>query len=276
MICPKDTLLRSNGSRCAGPESGRACREYCSELPVERIPQRLAKARDFLTQAKAVTALSPFLAQIFQREFGSLDIKLIRCGFLSNTAVAKTRRYSPGDPVVFCYAGSLDSYREVHSLVEAFKSVGSPMASLKIYTTKGASETYVRMLRDTTRQDSRIEFCGEYEPEQFGEIVLKIDVLVIPPLLHEKNLSVVNEALASQVPIIVSDVRGMAEMVEDGVNGFVFKSANANSLAKVVQKVVDTPEVLNTLRVNIGRMVFSTPEQEAYAYERIYNQVCVA
>src|SRR5262249_45896496 len=33
LMCPKYTLVRSNGSLCSGPESGVACTQHCPELP---------------------------------------------------------------------------------------------------------------------------------------------------------------------------------------------------------------------------------------------------
>ena len=70
LMCPKYTLIRSDGSLCFGPESGTACRRHCSELPTERIPKRLASAREFLVEADAIAAPSRFLAETFKKEFG--------------------------------------------------------------------------------------------------------------------------------------------------------------------------------------------------------------
>jgi glycosyltransferase involved in cell wall biosynthesis len=274
MICPKETLLRSNGAICTGPESGRACIEYCPELSVEKIRKRLTVAREVLSHAKVIVAPSIFAAEMFQKEFKDLEIKVIRYGLPLPAPIADARGYSRGDSVVFCLAGPLESHNGTSTLIEAFMSVTSPTASLKIYATRGAPEP-VAMLRDAARQDSRIEFCGDYVPERFTEILQTIDVLVMPSLSHQFPL-VVSEALASNVPVITSDVGGTIEIIQDDMNGFVFKMGDAGHLARVIQKVVDTPEVLNRIKANISRMVFSTTEQEAYTYQRIYNQVCVA
>ena len=273
MMCPKQTLVRSDGSLCGGPESGRACGEYCSELPVEAIPKRLAAARDFLTKAKTVAAPSCFLAAIHQREFGPITIKPVRNGLPLDTLECNMRRYERGDSVVFCYAGPLDSHQGVHILIEAFMSVRSASASLRIHGTKDAPESYACMLKERARPDKRIEFRGEYASLQLGRVLESVDVMVIPSLWHESHPLVLGEALASNVPVIVSDVGGMTETVEDNVNGFVFAMGDTAHLTEVLQKVVDAPEVLNPLKGNINQMVVTTVEQEAYAYERIYNQI---
>src|SRR5262249_52866591 len=119
MMCPKYNLIRSNGSLCNGPELGLACRQYCTELPAEKIPKRLATAREFLRKANAITAPSRFLTQTFQREFGDVQFKIVPYGLSLDTLTRNLRRYKRGDRIVFCYAGSLNPHKGVHILVDA-------------------------------------------------------------------------------------------------------------------------------------------------------------
>src|SRR5262249_16081354 len=108
------------------------------------------------------------------------------------------------------------------------------------------------------RRDKRIHFCGEYAANRLCEIMQEIDVIVVPSLWYENNPLVVSEALASNVPVIVSDVGGMTETVKDNFNGFTFEMGSATKLREILQKLADNPELLNSLKDNIGRMVFST------------------
>ena len=154
-------------------------------------------------------------------------------------------------------------------------SITSPNASLKIYGTKTASEAYVDMLRKIAQPDKRIEFCGEYAANELGGILQAVDVVVVPSLWYENHPLMVSEALACNVPVIVSNVGGMTETVKDNFNGFAFSMGDVGQLAETFRIVSGNPEVLNQLKDNISRMTFPTVEQEAYAYERIYNEVCV-
>jgi len=276
MMCPKSTLVRSDQSLCDGPESGEACGQHCSELPPIEIPTRLAKVRQFLTHAKVIAVPSRFMAQRFQKEFGALSIRVVRNGLSFNTMMWNLRRYGRGEALVFGYAGSLNPPDGVHILIEAFMSVNSPQASLKIYGARSVSEPYMQMLKDIALQDRRIEFCGGYAADQVCEILQNIDLLVTPSLWHESYPLVVNEALACNVPVIASDVGGTSETIQDQFNGFTFRVRDVGHLARVLQTVADTPEMLNAIKDNIGQMVITTVEQEAYTYDRIYTEVCVA
>jgi glycosyltransferase involved in cell wall biosynthesis len=62
------------------------------------------------------------------------------------------------------------------------------------------------------------------------------NVFVLPSKSETWGLSV-NEALASGIPVLVSDRCGCAaDLVVDGVNGFIFKSNDLYSLARCIQK----------------------------------------
>jgi glycosyltransferase involved in cell wall biosynthesis len=275
MICPKFTLIRSNGSLCGGPESSLACTRYCPELLTNNIPKRLAAAREFLSGAKVIAVPSRFVAQTFQKEFGDLNFELIRHGLSVETLTCNVRRYQRGDVLVFCYAGSLNPHKGVHVLIEAFMAVTSPAVSLRIYG-RGASEEYEENLRRSARPDGRIEFCGEYTANQLGEILQRIDVAIVPSLWYETYSFVANEALASHVPVITSDIGAMTETVKDNFNGFTFRMGDSRNLTETLQKIADCAEILNPLKDNINQMIFPTVEQEAYAYERIYNDVRIS
>jgi glycosyltransferase involved in cell wall biosynthesis len=47
------------------------------------------------------------------------------------------------------------------------------------------------------------------------------------------------EAMASGRPAIVSDMGGLPELVEDGANGFVFRSGDARELCGAMRKMKD-------------------------------------
>ncbi len=59
------------------------------------------------------------------------------------------------------------------------------------------------------------------------------------------------EAFAHGLPVICSDIGGMAEKVTDGVNGLHFKAGDPGSLAATIRRAVETPGLWETLRAGI-------------------------
>ena len=50
--------------------------------------------------------------------------------------------------------------------------------------------------------------------------------------------------------MITSNIGGMKELVDDGVDGFLFNMGDEKSLKKAMEKVIKNPEVLNKIRGN--------------------------
>lgn len=83
------------------------------------------------------------------------------------------------------------------------------------------------------------------------------DVLVLPSSFEPWGL-VLNEAMCFRLPVIVSDrVGAAADLVRDGVNGFIYPVGNIQSLADRLQRVLANEQVREEMglqsRVTISR-----------------------
>jgi glycosyltransferase involved in cell wall biosynthesis len=86
------------------------------------------------------------------------------------------------------------------------------------------------------------------------------DLLVVPSLWFENRPLVLMEAMGSGVPVVVSDLGGMAELVEEGVSGWTFPMGDARALAAVLSERLRTepdPEAV----ASVGASGFPTWEE---------------
>jgi glycosyltransferase involved in cell wall biosynthesis len=67
---------------------------------------------------------------------------------------------------------------------------------------------------------------------QLPEIHRSLDLVVIPSLWHENATIVLLESRALGTPVLVSNVEGMAPLIEPGRNGFTFPMGDAQALAE--------------------------------------------
>ena len=118
-----------------------------------------------------------------------------------------------------------------------------------------------------------MEFCGLYSEDQTGEILSNVDVVVVPSLCYENYPMALHEALACNVPVVATNLGGIAEKIQDGVNGFLFNVGDSQQLQTVLERIVKDPSVLNPLKRNIDSMVIPGIEQEAYSYSRVYKTI---
>ena len=73
------------------------------------------------------------------------------------------------------------------------------------------------------------------------EILAITDVFVLPSLWEGLSI-VLLEAMAAGVPVVVTDVGSNAEVVEDGVSGFVVPPKNPVLLAQRIQELLGNPQ----------------------------------
>ena len=60
----------------------------------------------------------------------------------------------------------------------------------------------------------------------------QVDVVLVPSIWWENSPLVIQEALRNGVPILCSDIGGMAEKVRDGIDGMHFPMGNPVALAQ--------------------------------------------
>lgn len=272
IICPKVNLVNSSGDLCAGPKGGDMCRTACPELPHDANVERSVFAHDILSGAKKIISPSRFLGGLFKNEFYDLDITVINHGISYKRIKRNNRYYNKGDALTFCYAGTLNDHKGVHIVLDAFQRVPADNIHLKIYGS-GPNPLYVNKLYDMGRKDRRIEFRGIYSEDDVGEILSNVDVVIIPSIVYENYPLVLHEALACHTPVIASNIGGMAEKVQNGINGFTFIAGDPEDLSTVMKRIIADPEILNVLKENIKGAPILTVEQEAYAYARIYKEI---
>jgi glycosyltransferase involved in cell wall biosynthesis len=77
----------------------------------------------------------------------------------------------------------------------------------------------LRKLAETLGISSRIIFTGFRN--DIATILNRCDLLVLPSLFGEGLPMVVLEAMACGVPVIATNIEGVPEIIEDGINGFI-------------------------------------------------------
>lgn len=144
----------------------------------------------------------------------------------------------PGISAVF--VGQVIERKGLDVLLTALGS-GLPHVSLQVIgdgTMRPACERQVLALG---LQD-RVVFEGVLPAESIPERIARADVLILPSRWDGWGL-VVNEALAAGVPVIVSDRCGAAEVIHHGLNGYVFRSGQADDLRRCLREFAGEREV---------------------------------
>lgn len=143
-------------------------------------------------------------------------------------------------PVRFGYIGQLAPHKGTDILIDAFRRLPKGRAELQIFGPEDQDLAFMAVL--TTKANGfPVWFRGTFPGALLPEILAGIDFLVIPSRWYENSPLVLLNSLASHTPVIVSNVEGMTEFVEEGRNGFVFPRGSVTGLEGVLRSIVDRP-----------------------------------
>lgn len=165
-------------------------------------------------------------------------------------------------------------------LIRSFNSLASSKrACLKIYGDDSHFPHYAKKLKQLARHNPAISFPGTFSPDQLGEELGVIDVLIVPSMWHENAPLIISEAFAAGVPVIGSDVPGISALVKDGVNELLFPRGDEKDLTGCLEKFLHEPDLLTELRKNlppVKSIQENGHELEEIYYKLIKNQTKIA
>jgi glycosyltransferase involved in cell wall biosynthesis len=120
-----------------------------------------------------------------------------------------------------------------------------------------------------------VEFSGWVSHDAVDCAMENARCLVFPSVLYECSPLTVIEAFSSGLPCIASDCTTAKELILDGINGFLFKAGDSESLAEKMENAL-----LNDAYVAIEKKINDTFDPSKYtcaAYTdnilRVYNKI---
>jgi glycosyltransferase involved in cell wall biosynthesis len=151
-------------------------------------------------------------------------------GLPRRTEARKQLGLSVAGPIVE-YVGRLAPVKGVQYLVEAMNVVRMQVPSAHlIIVGEGTTRPLIERLIDDLHLCSTVTLVGEVANSSVPLYMAAADVFALPSL-SEGFPNVLLEAMAGGLPIVATQVGGMAEIVEDGVNGFLVPSEDPARLA---------------------------------------------
>jgi glycosyltransferase involved in cell wall biosynthesis len=137
----------------------------------------------------------------------------------------KKERHDATFRIIFC--GSITPRKGLHYLLRAFQELTLPETEVWIVGTSSEAD-YINFLKKTYTSNS-IKFKGAYPQSQLVNIYKDCSVFVMPSIADGFGM-VVPQAQACGLPLIITDNVGAADIIEDGVNGFIVPIRNVEAL----------------------------------------------
>lgn len=91
------------------------------------------------------------------------------------------------------------------------------------------------------RIESHIRWLGAVAQEDVFRMLSVMSIFVMPSLFEGFGLTAA-EAMAAELPVVGSRVDGLAEVIEDGVTGYLVEPSDSSALTNALIKLLSNPE----------------------------------
>jgi len=287
-MCDRMFLRDASDKLCDGPQDGGKCAK-CIRLdsapfiPKDLLPlysgnifeqagiERTDYMKTLMLLPNRIISPSQFVKNKFV-EFGVPESRILVMPIGVSVKPFHGRPQRHKKRVVFGFLGNVVQHKGVQILIEAFRRVDEKRARLEIH---GATNDV--MLADKFRAEASnldVRFMGAYSQVRLPRILLNLDAVILPSIVHESYSLVAHEALAAKVPVIVSSIPAQGEAVREGVDGFHFRHDDPADLARIMNTLARHPEKLAELRRSIRKV--RSVKDESKEMAELYRELIQA
>ena len=138
-------------------------------------------------------------------------------------------RFAPEGEAVLMHLSNFRPVKRVVDVVRVFAQVARAMPAQLLLIGDGPDRSAAEWLAHDLGIHSRVHFLGKQE--RVNELLPLADLMLMPSELESFGLAAL-EAMACKVPTIATSVGGVPELIEDGINGLLFKVGDVTAMAE--------------------------------------------
>jgi len=183
------------------------------------------------------------------------------CSDLSRVERAEKQAQERNSRISVLFAGAIGKRKGVFEIlaaaarvIENFREITFLFAGPEEF---GGEMSRFREMVDSLGLAGHVKYLGVVTGRDKTDLYLSADIFILPSYAENLPNSVL-EAMAAGLPLVVSDVGALPEVVESGVNGFIVRAGDVNAIAERTLRLAGDRE----LRRSMGRYNLALAEKE--------------
>lgn len=143
----------------------------------------------------------------------------------------------------FLYVGQIESHKGITVLVDAFLQLKEHHIVLHIV----GSGSLLSSITKQTASDPRVVMHGRVERDELARLFSTIDMTIVPSRCYENSPTVIFESFSFGVPVLASNVEGIAELIDEEKNGMTFQPGDVASLQEKISWCIQHRQEVATM-----------------------------
>nr|WKN37163.1 glycosyltransferase family 4 protein [Tunicatimonas sp. TK19036] len=145
-------------------------------------------------------------------------------------ALRKHYQIHPDDIIIGCVA----RYKKQVQLLQALQVINRPVHVLFV----GIEETpELQAIQQTWSVAHQVHYTGSLTNDEVLHHYCLFTMNILPSTIEGLSQALL-EAMALGIPVIATRIGGNAELIQHGVNGFLFENGNTTALAKYIEQLI--------------------------------------
>lgn len=161
-----------------------------------------------------------------------------------------TELFSPGaqpgpEHVGLMMASRLNEKRDHLTLLEAFAQVrrSHPDVDVRLAIAgDGPTRPILEKKLVAMGSGSEIQLTGDLTQSELAEAMKRSSIYVHSSLAETMSTAVM-QAMAAGLPVVVTDVGGMRDLVVDGEHGYIVPPGNVEAMSEAMSRLVESPDL---------------------------------
>jgi glycosyltransferase involved in cell wall biosynthesis len=204
---------------------------------------------DVFNRVDVATAATETAARILRQQGLKVPVQAISSGvdldyFRPDPSVNRTEtrvRYGL-DPrrIIFLYVGRIDREKRLDILLRAFHRLNREDLQLAI-AGRGRNLKALQSLARQLGLGQHAVFTGYVPSKDLPALLNSADIFAMPSEAELQSIATL-EAMGTGRPVLAANARALPELVENGVNGYLFRAGDVEDAARRIAKLADHPE----------------------------------
>ena len=212
-----------------------------------------SKRQRELTDSKEVIFVSKALKNAYDRKYGLKNSRVIYNGININNRFGNYCSQAPDGHFNVLIAGQLSPGKGQDQAIECVDYINRKYLTnqeVHLYIAGSGDKTYLKSSLDSVVYKDRIHFLG-----QVDEMDALRDTIQVAMVCSSAEAfgRVTIESFAHGIPVIGANCGGTAELVQNGVNGFLYEYGDIQDAADKLLKIIESSDLRNKLSDNAVR-----------------------